>query len=185
MICQECKERPATLHFTKINNGQKVELHLCEKCAQDKGEVFMLHSSSPFSINNLLAGLFNNMESALQSAQNSSFYQNNIPYQCPNCGLQYQQFIEVGRFGCAECYETFKEQLEPIFRRLHSGNSTHNGKIPKRMGGKIHLHKKLEQLRANLQVLISREEFEQAAIVRDEIRSIEKQLSESNGEGGI
>ena len=42
MICQECNQRPATLHFTKIINGEKTEVHLCEKCAQEKGEMFMM-----------------------------------------------------------------------------------------------------------------------------------------------
>lgn len=182
MVCQECKENPATMHFTKINNGQKTEIHLCEKCAQEKGEIFMFNNYSTFSINNLLSGLFN-MENAFKTPQKSSFYQSHRS-QCPNCGLTFQQFTEVGRFGCANCYETFRDQLQPILRRLHSGNLTHNGKIPKRMGGNIHLHKKIEELKANLQQLVAREEFEEAAIVRDQIRSLEHQLSEYNGGGG-
>ena len=59
MICQECNQRPATLHFTKIMNGEKEEFHLCEKCAQEKGECIYINNTSGFSINNLLAGLFN------------------------------------------------------------------------------------------------------------------------------
>lgn len=31
MMCQECGQRPATLHFTKIVNGDKTEFHLCER----------------------------------------------------------------------------------------------------------------------------------------------------------
>ena len=38
MICQECNKRPATLHFTKIINGEKEQFQLCEQCAQEKGE---------------------------------------------------------------------------------------------------------------------------------------------------
>ena len=38
MICQECNQRPATLHFTKIINGEKEQFHFCEQCAQEKGE---------------------------------------------------------------------------------------------------------------------------------------------------
>ena len=59
MICQECNQRPATLHFTKIINGEKEQFHFCEKCAQEKGELYMFNNTSGFSINNLLAGLFN------------------------------------------------------------------------------------------------------------------------------
>jgi len=59
MICQECNQRPAALHFTKIINGEKTEVHLCEKCAQEKGEMFIFNGESGFAFNNLLAGLLN------------------------------------------------------------------------------------------------------------------------------
>lgn len=178
MNCQECQERPATLHFTKINNGEKTVYHLCEKCAQEKGETFMLHSGHGFSINNLLAGLLN-MENTFQAAQNANkqIYQSE-PIQCSECSMTYQQFVQIGRFGCSNCYQTFKEQVKPILRRLHSGNITHNGKIPSRIGGGIHLRKQIEGLKQTIKELISREEFEKAAEVRDQIRFLEKQLSE-------
>ncbi len=38
MLCQECGEKQATLHFTKIVNGEKTEFHICESCAREKGE---------------------------------------------------------------------------------------------------------------------------------------------------
>lgn len=181
MICQECNERPATLHFTKINNGQKTEFHLCEKCAQEKGESAILGSNKGFSINNLLAGLLN-IEPTFHATKQEPFYQQNV-LQCNQCSMTYQQFIQVGRFGCAHCYEAFSEQLKPILRRLHSGNWTHTGKIPKRIGGNIHLRKELEELKQNLKDLITREEFETAAKVRDQIRYLEGKINESN-EGG-
>ncbi|MFE8703798.1 UvrB/UvrC motif-containing protein [Cytobacillus sp. FJAT-54145] len=175
MICQECNERPATLHFTKINNGEKTVFHLCERCAQEKGESFMLGSGGGFSINNLLAGLLN-MDSTFKPSTKEPIYQEQIP-QCEVCSMTFQQFIKVGRFGCANCYEAFNEQLKPILRRLHSGNWTHNGKIPMRIGGNIHLRKNLDELKQKLKTLITTEEFEEAAGVRDEIRSLEKKLA--------
>lgn len=55
MNCEECGKRPATLHLTKIVNGEKTEYHICEQCASEKGDVFTgFHN---FSINNLLSGL--------------------------------------------------------------------------------------------------------------------------------
>lgn len=182
MICQECNERPATLHFTKINNGQKTEFHLCEVCAQEKGENVILGSNNGFSISNLLAGLLNIEPHFQAKKQQQPFYQQNI-LQCNHCSMTYQQFIHVGRFGCAHCYESFSEQLKPILKRLHSGNWTHNGKIPKRIGGKMHLRKELEELKQNLKELITQEEFENAANVRDQIRLLESQINERN-EGG-
>jgi protein arginine kinase activator len=180
MICQECNQRPAALHFTKIINGEKTEVHLCEKCAQEKGEMFMIGGETGFAFNNLLAGLLN--IDSYQKPNQSPFHQEEI-LQCEHCSMTFPQFLKVGRFGCAYCYETFKEQLKPVLRRLHSGNWTHNGKIPKRIGGSIYLRKQIDELKHDLRNAISHEEFEKAAEIRDEIRTLEKQLNGSE-EGG-
>jgi protein arginine kinase activator len=181
MICQECNQRPATLHFTKIMNGDKTEIHLCEKCAQEKGELFMMNGTSGFPIHNLLSGLLN-VEHPIPKPKQDAFQQNEI-LQCEHCKMTFPQFVKVGRFGCSNCYQAFKEQLKPILRRLHSGNWSHNGKIPKKIGGNIRLRKNLEDKKLRLKELISKEEFEIAAIIRDEIRLLEKQLN-NGSEGG-
>ncbi|WP_310178323.1 UvrB/UvrC motif-containing protein [Neobacillus niacini] len=181
MICQECNQRPAALHFTKIVNGEKTEVHLCEKCAQEKGNMFMLNGGSSFAFNNLLAGLLN-IDPSFQKQEKSPFHQEEI-LQCSHCSMTFPQFLKIGRFGCAHCYETFKDQLKPVLKRLHSGNWSHSGKIPKRIGGGIHLRKQIDELKNDLRDLITHEEFEQAAEVRDEIRTLEKQLMESQGGG--
>jgi protein arginine kinase activator len=181
MICQECNQRPAALHFTKIINGEKTEVHLCEKCAQEKGEMFIFNGESGFTFNNLLAGLLN-IDPNFQKPSQSPFHQEEI-LQCDACSMTFPQFLKVGRFGCSHCYEAFKEQLNPVLKRLHSGNWTHNGKIPKRIGGGIHLRKLIEELKSNLKDSINNEEFEKAAEIRDEIRKLEKNLAASH-EGG-
>jgi protein arginine kinase activator len=181
MICQECNQRPATLHFTKIVNGEKTEVHLCEKCAQEKGEMFMFSGESGFTFNNLLAGLLN-IEPSFKQTNKNAFQREEI-LQCDRCGMTFPQFVKIGRFGCSHCYETFKDELKPVLKRLHSGNWTHNGKIPKRNGGGIHLRKRIEELKSELKSAIIQEEFEKAAYLRDEIRSLEQELTE-NQEGG-
>lgn len=37
MICQKCNQRPASVHITKIVNGQKATRHLCGVCAAEEG----------------------------------------------------------------------------------------------------------------------------------------------------
>lgn len=177
MICQECKQKPATLHFTKIINGEKTEVHLCEKCSQGKSEILMIDASSNFSISSILAGLLN-IDQSITSTQQSSFVNGN-DIRCDHCHMSYAQFARVGKFGCSSCYQAFNKQIEPILKRLHSGNSTHIGKIPKRIGGNISLRKKIEDLKQALQISILQEEFENAAEIRDEIRSLEKQVEHS------
>lgn len=181
MICNECQQRPATLHFTKIINGEKSEIHLCDHCAKEKGDLSMFSSGAGFSFNNLLAGLLN-FEQPFKESSTNAFTQTEV-LQCSRCKLTFQQFAKVGRFGCSNCYKTFHHQLEPVLKRLHSGNATHTGKIPKRIGGNIHLKKEIEQLRAELRELITKEEFETAAKLRDKIRELELTLNGQRGEG--
>ncbi|MCM3570035.1 UvrB/UvrC motif-containing protein [Neobacillus mesonae] len=181
MLCQECGQRPAALHFTKIINGEKTEVNLCEVCAQEKSGMLMFSGQPGFDFNNLLAGLLK-IDPSFQKPSQSPLQQEELLH-CEYCSMTFPQFLKLGRFGCAHCYETFKDQLQPVLRRLHSGNWTHNGKIPKRIGGDIHLRKHVDELKQSLQQCIASEEFEKAAQIRDEIRSIEKKLA-GNAEGG-
>ncbi|MFC3885261.1 UvrB/UvrC motif-containing protein [Bacillus songklensis] len=176
MVCQQCNIRAATLHFTKVINGEKSEIHLCEHCAKESGEMFSIPGNTGFSINNLLAGLLN-VDSAPKESSAHTFTHNQV-VQCPNCKLTYRQFAKFGRFGCAHCYETFRSSLTPFLKRLHAGNHLHKGKIPKRIGSNLHLKKELEKQKLKLKEYIAQEEFEKAATLRDEIRALEKTLRE-------
>lgn len=177
MLCQECGQHPATLHFTKIISGEKSEFHICEHCAREKGEVLQGVNSSSFSIHNLLSGLLN-FEAPNNGSMNKQTAQG---LRCSSCGLTYAQFSRSGRFGCATCYQTFGERVEPIFRKVHSGNVSHHGKIPKRSGEKIYVRREVQELKEKLQEAINQEEFELAAQVRDKIRELEKKISASGG----
>lgn len=172
MVCQECEKRPATLHFTKIVNGEKTEFHFCEHCAREKGELIP-GTAGGFSIHNLLSGLLDldpNSGAAVLGKKPTH------ALQCEQCGLTYTQFSKIGRFGCSHCYKQFADRLDPLFRRVH-GTTEHAGKIPKRSGSRIQYRRELDQLKKELQQLIEQEEFEQAAELRDRIREIEKKVS--------
>ncbi|WP_459503707.1 UvrB/UvrC motif-containing protein [Bacillus sp. C1] len=176
MTCQNCNIRPAALHYTKVINGQKAEVHLCEQCAEQNGYTSFFQSTQPsFSFHDLLAGLLHG-ESSMFEKQEDNFSDTGV-LRCPACSMTYEQFVKVGRFGCTSCYETFKEQITPMLKRLHGGHTQHFGKIPKRMGGNIHLKKELDELKLKLNEYVQKEEFEEAAHIRDQIRSIVNQLS--------
>lgn len=177
MLCEICGERPATLHYTKIINGQKNETHICEICANSKGDIIPKYSD--FSFNQLLSGLLN-----FDQITNESMYTKNDPEKCLNCGLTFSQFKQVGKFGCHDCYKYFESKLEPIFRRIH-GNSRHNGKVPIRSGEHLQLRKELNNLKEELKKKIALEEFEAAARIRDKIRLTEQKLSVSGDDSSV
>ncbi|TCP52322.1 protein arginine kinase activator [Tumebacillus sp. BK434] len=177
MLCQRCQQRDSTVHFTKILNGEKSEIHLCETCARENGE-FMIKPGEDFSFHNLLSGLLG-FENGGAFGQIAGMQKPQIT-RCNTCGLSYQQFAELGRFGCADCYHSFGPRLEPLLRRIHGGATAHTGKVPHRAGGIIKKRLQIESLRSELQQKIQLEQFEEAATLRDRIRELEQQ-SEAGG----
>ncbi len=91
---------------------------------------------------------------------------------CPNCGLAYQDFRRIGRLGCSECYETFKDSLRVLLKRIH-GSTQHLGRTPAKKVVPVQKRSEIDTWRGKLQRAIEMEEFEQAARLRDKIRALE------------
>lgn len=170
MFCDDCGKKPATLHVTKIINNQKFEKHLCEECAAQDHQLsigLMQNFSIPQFLSNLL-----NYDQAIHNSIAMQTRQNEV---CPECGLTYDQFVQQGKMGCSSCYITFKNQIDGLLKRIH-GASNHAGKVPKRIGGKFRLQRDLLKMRQQLAEHVSKEEFEAAAEVRDQIKAFEDEL---------
>jgi protein arginine kinase activator len=169
LLCQNCGERPATVHLTKIMNHEKTELHLCEVCAKNVGNELGIVFEPSFNFQNFIAGM---LEGDLKLYQQPNTNQEIF---CKNCGLTFSDFMSSGLLGCGDCYRHFQTRLEPLLKKLHGGIQ-HTGKVPKRSGGKVRVRKEISDLRAELQQSISREDYEKAAFLRDEIRRLESEL---------
>lgn len=177
MECQECHQRPASLHFKQIMNGSKTEVSVCEVCAQEKG--YMTYPMEEgHSLHDLLAGLLN-FDSTQMGNHNEHPFKQPKDLQCSKCELTFSEFKRVGKFGCAVCYQEFSTRLNSIIRRVQSGNTKHYGKIPKRKGGNLHIKKEIESYKLQLQQLIENESFEEAVIIRDKIKELKNQHLES------
>lgn len=170
MLCQNCQQRPATVHLTKIINFAKTEMHLCEVCAKAAGNELGIIFGTNFTFQNLIAGLLG--DSSLELEQQPSIGK---ALSCPNCGLTFSDFKNTGLLGCGECYRHFKTGLDPLLKKVH-GSITHTGKVPHRTGGKVRIKKEIQDLRIQLQQAIQKENYEQAANLRDKIRQLEKEL---------
>ena len=173
LLCDDCKKRPAKVHITKIINNSKTKLNLCEECARDYQKQHSLGFSlePSFSLHKFLAGL---LDEDFDAGQGVSFAQ---PQQatCEKCGLTAEEFVKSGRLGCSMCYETFRRRLEPLLARIH-GNTKHTGKVPECAEENIRYRKTLDNLRRELQIQVSEEKYEEAAVTRDKIRELESKI---------
>lgn len=166
MICDICGQREATVHLTEIINGKVTELHLCEECAREKGAQMEQH----FGIADLLSGLAD-LSSDLEIKEETGL-------RCGNCGMTYQDFKRVGKFGCSECYQAFKKNVPSLLKRIH-GSAKYVGEVPQTREYEM-VKDELQELRRQLQEAIEREEYEKAAEIRDKIRELEKSRQGEN-----
>lgn len=163
MTCDQCGSDDAVVHLTQIVNNQMSTFHLCEKCAAAKGL-----DTAPEAVNFPLSDFLAQMgEGDAASAEPAK------DLRCSFCGLTFQDFRDTGRLGCPHCYATFEGQLRGLLRRIHGGTQ-HVGKVyltPDPSATDV--HKRLETLRRKLQRAVDTEDFERAARLRDEIRTME------------
>lgn len=159
MICQICKERAASVQFTKVVNGIKTEMHLCEQCATKEAlNLYQLDFKN--FINEFL-----NIENKVTVPPTA----NTEKKICKNCGMDFNDFKRTGKFGCDQCYETFYDLVEPLIKRIH-GRTVHTGKIAKTGGHVLKMKRELSEMQKQLDEAISNENYELAAEYRDIIR---------------
>lgn len=91
---------------------------------------------------------------------------------CPVCGHTWGDFNRTGRFGCGECYKTFRGGAEQVLRQTQQG-ATHAGKIPSKSSAEIKAKRRLEDLRRQLKDAVNKEDYETAAKLHSEIKQLE------------
>lgn len=176
MLCDRCHKRAAKVLYTEIINGIKNEQHLCEECAADYTSFQMEKPllNSDITLNNLLSTLLG----AYNPNVSKKPGENRQDIVCQKCNTTYEQFLQRGRFGCAECYRSFHKELGKNLRGIQ-GAEVHTGKRPKGfMSSTDRMLQGLsetERLSFELQKAIEKEEFEEAARLRDLIRQLKKE----------
>ena len=166
MQCCVCKEKEAKVHLTQIVGDKMQKVDLCEECAKQKG----VNDPAGFSLADLLLGLGASQE--MEQVAGSG------DLKCPHCGFTQADFKKAGRLGCSECYNTFAEGLEGLLKSMHKGIK-HLGKVPQSLQQGRDLSEKLKSLQKKLDKAVADEDFETAAVVRDEIKTTKEKLTET------
>ena len=174
MICERCQENEASVHLTRIINGKKEEIHLCEQCARESSS--FNSNDSNLSFQSLLSGILNN---SFSSENDSSLFNENKNNQivCSNCNLSYHEFTQTGLFGCAECFNEFNNNLDNLFKRIH-GSLRHKGKRPASYKRKMNAKTEIKELKSKMQEAVEKENFERAAELRDKIHAVKENMEE-------
>lgn len=166
MKCDQCNN-PATIHEVTIRDGQRVEKHLCESCAANLGV------GGPIPVTELISKYV-----LAQTATNVE-QRHREGSACPTCGTSFVEFRKTGLLGCADCYRVFEAKLSPLLERAHEGASHHVGKVPRRGVAKPDEPNLAEErarrvalLRRQLDESVKAEQYERAAMLRDELRRL-------------
>ena len=100
---------------------------------------------------------------------------------CPKCDSTYADIARDGRVGCPECYTVFANELSRMIRSVH-GTTSHTGAVPARHRAIKEREEHLKHLREQMQDAIQKEDFERAAALRDEIRTMESENTKKEEE---
>lgn len=160
MVCDNCKERDAVVHLTQIVESAVSQIHLCEKCAAEKGVETSVAPKHPL-------GEF------LQAVQQQLAVAPNETGRCTFCAATLRDFRTSGRVGCARCYSAFESSMRDLLRRVH-GQSRHVGRrYEPPHPEQLERATLVGELRDRLRRAIESEQFELAADIRDRLREHE------------
>ena len=182
MLCQSCKQNPATVHVTEIDHTclptadapakgepapvnesvpiHKVrEQHLCEACAAA--------AKLPHSAAKGVAEIWKLLQASSTRGKRES------GVACPECGMSLMEFRQKGRLGCPKDYEVFGAQLHDLLERIH-GSARHVGRVPGVDEAAVQRLQRVSQLQHQLESAIRDEAYESAAKLRDELRTLQK-----------
>lgn len=152
MKCQKCGNL-ATFSYYENINGKEKELILCDKCYKNN------------NMNNIIEYYFSDDE---------------IDVLCDKCGYEFDKYLKSGKFGCPNCYIKFDNEIDQILKKIHGKNrhmnlNNNKLKVNKALNNeKNNTKDNIADLKSKLERCIKEENYEEAAVIRDKLRSLEK-----------
>jgi len=115
--CMKCN-KPATHKFVKVESGQIFDMYFCQEHAAERSP----YQKPKVPISEILASLLSQEQAAAPTEAEGQL-------KCRTCGMPYAMYKKTLILGCAECYDSFQELLQPELRKFH-GNVHHLGRKP-------------------------------------------------------
>ena len=163
--CQSCHERDAVVHLTQVVGEDVSTMHLCSKCAAERGietEAAVAHTQ----LGAFLAAMGSGGPGMAAAAATGEM--------CPQCGATLEHFRASGRLGCSGCWVTFERPLRDLVRRAH-GATKHTGERYEEVDTVVlsaieQRERDQMELEEQLRLAVASEHFERAAELRDQLR---------------
>jgi len=170
MLCQNCGKNDATTHIKRIVNGARTEMHLCSNCAEHMGYGDLFSDFGLFNMGNMFANFLSDFPLSIGSASKTA--------RCEKCGSSFDDIVRSGMMGCVDCYSTFYDRLLPSLQRIH-GKANHVGKVGIAMGEVAQQISKIDMLKKELEKSVEEQNYEKAAILRDQIKEAESEAQDN------
>lgn len=155
MMCDACGARASQITFNVLFAGKKVVRNYCVQCAR------MIRRGDALGV---------------QMAVLNSLSTEEAPA-CLKCGATIDSLQKTGRMGCAACYRSFGAATEELIKKL---NGTERQLAETLMEAPVtsETQQKIRTLRDELVQAVSVENYERAALLRDEINALSLQAEE-------
>ncbi len=189
MLCERCNRAEADVLYRETVKGRTHVRHLCRVCADTVASAEELEdvsaALSPFSSPLLSpspppplpipATALRSASGVIAETDSSPAGMEEDVASCPLCGTTARELEASGMAGCARCYRTFRNLLGKSLRTYH-GSQSHQGRISAAWRAKQAHRERLTTLREALKEAVVAECFEEATVLRDEIRRMEAEI---------
>ena len=173
-LCEECGVNEACYTISVMMGGQITQRHLCADC-MSKMNMNLAAGNVKHLLSAIMSAISGGVEEAAAAAGEGGA---EVPaIVCERCGTSLSQFTKSGKLGCPQCYKAFREQLTPMLQQIH-GRVQHAGRKPLDDEAAQRRRALYDRLSRQLEQAVAMEDFETAAILRDQLRQL------SNAEGG-
>lgn len=168
--CGECK-KPVAVRYTEIVGNSITHTLMCSDCPVLQQRLFGLAHPLPYTLKEGATGLA-----------------------CGNCGTTLEAVRMGAPLGCPVCYDVFEEvilaelhqakKIPPLLNITKKSAPIHIGRSPGEIQ-EINPAMRLLALNEALTETLKREDYEQAAMLRDQIKELTEkhQKEEKNGKG--
>ncbi len=155
------------MFLTQIINAEVTELCLCESCAKERGlfdpkALTFAEKFFPEELKERVDRIVRELSGQMQEHPSPHKPHVDLITQCPACGFTLEDYRRTCRLGCPSCYSVFAREISAFSAATAADTPDTNSRQETAK----------EKLERQLREAIEREDYESAARLRDELKSL-------------